>query len=138
MNLERKTKAAESGKPLMDAGSSERYVIGYACEMHPDELSDRPGLCRTCNCGMAMKKWRAERMLSVPETAVIDTGVRKVVYVESMPGVYDAYAVTLGPRVGAYYPVLDGLVLGQKIVTRGSFLIDAEARLNPATVNTGT
>lgn len=136
MNLDRKTKAAETGQPLVNAGSSERFVNGYACEMHPEELSDQPGLCRTCNCGMAMKQWRAERLLSVPETAVVDTGDRKIVYVESMPGVYDAHAVTLGPRVGAYYPVLDGLELGQKIAIRGSFLIDAEARLNPATVST--
>ena len=135
MNLDRKTKAAEAGKPLIDLASSEQYVVGYACEMHPDELSDQPGLCRTCNCGMAMKKWRVERTLSVPETAVVDTGDRKVVYVEALPGVYDAYALTLGPRVGAYYPVIDGLTPGKKIVVRGSFLIDAEARLNPATVS---
>jgi len=104
--------------------------------MHPNELSDKPGVCRTCNCGMKMQKWRVERVLSVPETAVIDTGVRKVVYVETMPGVYDAYAVVLGPRVGAYYPVEDGLTLGQRVVSQGSFLIDAEARLNPGTVST--
>jgi membrane fusion protein, copper/silver efflux system len=93
-------------------------------------------VCRTCNCGMMMKKWRVERLLAIPETAVVDTGERKVVYVESMAGVYDAYAVTLGSRIGMYYPVLDGLKLGQKIVTRGAFLIDAEARLNPAMAHT--
>jgi Cu(I)/Ag(I) efflux system membrane fusion protein len=71
-------------------------------------------------------------VLSVPESAVIDTGTKKVVYVETEPGLYDARAVELGPRSGNYYPVLAGLTLGQKIVTQGSFLIDAEARLNPA------
>ena len=111
--------------------SSEQWTEGYACIMHPDELSETPGVCRTCNCGMPMTKWRAERVLAVPETAVIDTGTRKVVYVESMPGVYDAHEVQLGARVGVYYPVTAGLKLGDKIVSRGSFLIDAEARLNP-------
>ncbi len=111
----------------------ERWTEGYACPMHPDELSDRPGICRTCNCGMAMNKWKVERVLSVPESAVIDTGTRKVVYVETQAGVYDARAVTLDNRVGTYYPVIDGLAAGQRIVTQGAFLVDAEARLNPST-----
>ena len=101
--------------------------------MHPDELSDKPGICTTCNCGMKMVHWRVERVLSVPETAVIDTGEKKVVYVETAAGVYDARAVTLGARAGSYYPVIDGLTASQRIVTQGAFLIDAEARLNPAT-----
>ena len=120
---------------LADAGSTEQWTDGYACSMHPDELSHKPGVCRTCNCGMTMLKWRVERVLAVPEAAVIDTGDRKVVYVETSSGVFDARAVTLGPRVGAYYPVLDGLTLNQQIVARGSFLIDAEARLNPETAH---
>lgn len=53
-------------------------------------------------------------------------------YVETSPGLFDARAVTLGHRVDAYYPVLDGLKAGERVVARGSFLIDAEARLNPA------
>ena len=82
---------------------------------------------------MKMVHWRVERVLSVPETAVIDTGERKVVYVETAAGVYDARAITLGARAGSYYPVMEGLTAGQRIVTQGAFLIDAEARLNPAT-----
>ncbi len=135
MNLEQKAKVPQGGL-LLNSGGTERYVVGYACEMHPNELGTEPGVCRTCNCGMMMKQWKAELVLSVPEIAVVDTGLNKVVYVESMPGVYDSHAVVLGPRVGAYYPLQEGLELGQKIVTRGSFLIDAEARLNPVAVHT--
>src|SRR5439155_15968537 len=45
--------------------------------------------------------------------------------------------VTLGPKLldadgVTYYPVLSGLTAGDKIVTSGSFLVDAETRLNPA------
>ncbi|MBX7256960.1 MAG: efflux RND transporter periplasmic adaptor subunit [Candidatus Hydrogenedentes bacterium] len=117
---------------LPHAGSYEPVVEGYMCPMHPEEISDKPGVCTTCGCGMKMTRFRIERVLAVPESAVIDTGEHTVVYVESSPGLYDARHVTLGPRAGAYYPVLDGLALGQRIVSRGSFLIDAEARLNPA------
>lgn len=69
--------------------------------------------------------------LAIPETAVIDTGSRQVVYVETMPGMFDGVEVALGPRNGDYFPVLRGLSAGQKVATAGAFLIDAEARLNP-------
>lgn len=132
------TQVASAGLAAMGGSSGERFVEGYTCPMHPDELSPVGGICKLCGCGMKLKKWRVERVLAVPESAVIDTGTRQVVYVESQPGVYDARAVTLGPRAGLYYPVLDGLTLGQRIASRGSFLIDAEARLNPANAGAGS
>jgi Cu(I)/Ag(I) efflux system membrane fusion protein len=80
----------------------------------------------------------AGRALAVPDSAVIDTGSLKVVYREASPGVFEGVAVELGPRMAtpgeptAYYPVLRGLAAGDRVVTNGSFLIDAETRLNPA------
>jgi Cu(I)/Ag(I) efflux system membrane fusion protein len=71
-------------------------------------------------------------VLAVPEAAVIDTGSRKVVYREASPGVYEGVEVQLGPRSDQYYPVLRGLDPGERVVAAGSFLIDAETRLNPA------
>jgi membrane fusion protein, copper/silver efflux system len=73
-------------------------------------------------------------VLSVPETAVIDSGDRKVVYVEAQPGVFEGRQVVLGPRIGDRYPVLDGLAPGDKVAAAGAFLIDAESRLNPTAV----
>jgi Cu(I)/Ag(I) efflux system membrane fusion protein len=69
---------------------------------------------------------------AVPETAVINHGPLEVVYVETMPGMFDGMAVTLGPRCGDYYPVLAGLSAGQRVATAGAFLLDAEARLSPS------
>lgn len=71
-------------------------------------------------------------VLAVPESAVIDRGNERLVYVESMPGMFDGVMVELGRRCGAYYPVLKGLDKGQKVATAGAFLIDAETRLNPS------
>lgn len=70
--------------------------------------------------------------LALPESAVIDSGSMQVVYVESMPGMFDGIAVKLGPRVGDVFPVLEGLKPGQRVATSGAFLIDAETRLNPS------
>jgi hypothetical protein len=76
--------------------------------------------------------FRKEQVLAVPETAVIDTGARKVVYVESGPGMFDGVEVVLGPRCGDFYPVIHGLQAGQQVASAGAFLIDAETRLNPS------
>ena len=73
----------------------------------------------------------------MPESSVIDTGGRKIVYREASPGVFEGVEVRLGPKMldgneVAYYPVIRGLKKGDQVVTAGSFLIDAETRLNPA------
>ena len=77
------------------------------------------------------------RVVAVPASAVIDTGDQKIVYRQSSPGEFEGVRVTLGPKMidpdaVAFYPVLSGLAVGDQIVTSGSFLVDAETRLNPA------
>lgn len=71
-------------------------------------------------------------LLAIPESAVIDTGTRKIVFLERTPGLFDAVEVWLGRRCGDFVPVLAGLEPGQAVVTAGAFLLDAETRLNPA------
>jgi hypothetical protein len=76
-------------------------------------------------------------VIAVPETSVIDTGSQKIVYRQSAPGVFEGVEIHLGPKmVGpngvVFYPLLRGLEIGDRIVTSGSFLVDAETRLNPA------
>ncbi|HMP06478.1 MAG TPA: hypothetical protein PJ982_09030, partial [Lacipirellulaceae bacterium] len=73
-----------------------------------------------------------DAVLSVPEQAVIDTGQHSVVYVEREPGLFEGVEVTLGPRSGGFYPVISGLAVGDRVAAAGSFLLDAETRLNPA------
>jgi Cu(I)/Ag(I) efflux system membrane fusion protein len=73
-------------------------------------------------------------VLTIPESAVIDTGNRKIVYVESEPGVFEGREVVLGPRTGDRFPVLEGLAPGDKVAASGAFLIDAESRINPGAV----
>jgi hypothetical protein len=77
------------------------------------------------------------RVLAVPVFSAIETGEESIVYRESLPGVYEGTLVSLGPRMAgadgvAFYPVLSGLAPGDRVVTSGSFLVDAETRLNPA------
>lgn len=74
-----------------------------------------------------------DAVLAVPESAVIDTGTRKLVFVEVEPGVFEGREVTLGPPSDDLYPVLEGLAPDDKVAAAGSFLLDAETRLKAST-----
>jgi Cu(I)/Ag(I) efflux system membrane fusion protein len=69
----------------------------------------------------------------VPASAVLWTGERSVVYVE-VPDVavpsYEFREVDLGARVGDSYLINTGLSVGERVVTKGAFSIDAAAQLN--------
>jgi Cu(I)/Ag(I) efflux system membrane fusion protein len=86
----------------------------------------------------AREQLKNNRLLAVPDSAVIDTGSLKVVYRQSAPNTFEGVAVQLGSRMAladrpvAMYPVMSGLKAGDDVVTNGSFLIDAETRLNPS------
>ena len=58
-------------------------------------------------------------VLSIPYTALLDTGVRKVVYVQMKDGAFMPVEVRVGPRAGKYLPVLAGLKKGQQVVVSG-------------------
>ncbi len=67
--------------------------------------------------------------LTVPVEAVLDSGPRKIVYVEKKPGVYEMREVTLGIRGVTFVEVLKGIRKGERVVTSGNFLIDSESQL---------
>jgi membrane fusion protein, copper/silver efflux system len=68
-------------------------------------------------------------VLAVPRTAVLATGRRTLVYVDKGEGVYEQRPIVLG-RVGDdLWEVLDGLKEGERIVTTGNLLLDAQAQL---------
>ena len=68
-------------------------------------------------------------VLAVPESAVIDTGRRTVVFVEMERGMYMPVHVKLGRKAEGYYEVKHGLSEGQRVVVKGTFLLDAEAQI---------
>jgi Cu(I)/Ag(I) efflux system membrane fusion protein len=86
---------------------------------------------------MAKEKLAQGRVLATPTGSVIDTGEQKIVYRQAAPGEFEGVRVTLGPKLMdadgvPFFPVLSGLAAGDSVVTSGSFLVDAETRLNPA------
>ncbi len=67
--------------------------------------------------------------LTIPETAVLNTGARQLVFVDRGNGRFEPREIKLGTKVGRYYVVLEGLEQGETIVKSGNFLIDAEAHV---------
>jgi len=78
-----------------------------------------------------------DHVLSVPQDAVLATGVRAIVYVKAGAQEYIGKEVKLGPLGEAeidgintrVYPVLAGLEEGDVVVTKGGFLIDSQSQL---------
>lgn len=109
--------------------------LQWWCPMHPKVTADHPGEeCQPCNGMKLLPRIVTYRpvgeVLAVPESAVIDTGARKLVYLERMPGMFDAVEVELGGRCGEYYPIISGLAAGDRVASAGALLIDAESRLS--------
>lgn len=75
--------------------------------------------------------------LAVPETAVLDTGTRKIVYLIKETDRLESREVTLGQKAEDYYEVLSGLSAGDSVVTSGNFLVDSESKLKAALEGAG-
>lgn len=90
----------------------------------------KPGMLVT---GRWEKAVSSDGALLVPESAVLWTGTRSVVYVKvantEVPS-FQYREVELGQRVDDHYQILAGLEAGEEVVVNGAFTIDAAAQLN--------
>jgi Cu(I)/Ag(I) efflux system membrane fusion protein len=109
----------------------------WTCLMHPQVLEADGGPCPVCKMALTQIPAAAvaatpedELIVAVPMTAVLDSGVRKIAYVERAPGKYVPAALKLGSRAGDFYPVLDGLKEGDRVAVRGNFLLDSQFQIS--------
>lgn len=70
--------------------------------------------------------------LAVPESAILRTGKRNLVFVDRGQGRMEVRDVDLGPKAGNYYAIRSGLQPGERVVTAANFLIDAESKVQGA------
>jgi Cu(I)/Ag(I) efflux system membrane fusion protein len=73
-----------------------------------------------------------ELVLSVPESAVMDTGSKQAIFVEKGQGRFEPREVKLGRRGGGYVEIRRGVADGEPVVVSANFLIDAESNLKAA------
>jgi Cu(I)/Ag(I) efflux system membrane fusion protein len=71
--------------------------------------------------------------LVVPADAIVDSGLRKTVFVECGEGNFVPRVVETGWRIGGDVQVTKGLTAGERIVISGTFLVDSESRMKAAT-----
>lgn len=70
--------------------------------------------------------------LMVPDSAVLDSGLRQIVLIQRAEGLFEPRDVKLGMRGNGYVEVIEGLSAGENVVVSANFLIDAESNLKAA------
>ena len=77
------------------------------------------------------------RVLTVPESAVMITGTRSLVFVANEGGHLEPREVKTGARVDGYFEIREGVQPGDRVVTQANFLVDSESRLKAALASFG-
>ncbi len=128
------TEQGTNPAPLVLRPDAPPLQFRYACLDHPDTVYDAPGTCPEDGKSLMM----LAEVLSVPKSAVIDTGLRTVVFVDKGDSVgYVQTEVKLGPEAWSeengerrrYFPIISGLFAGDVVVTNGNYLLDSQTQL---------
>ena len=97
------------------------------------ELANRDGLLKPGMYGYVdLAAGPAEPRLAVPDSAILDTGTRRLVIVDRGGGAFEPREVEVGLHGDGYTEVLAGLAERDAVVVDGNFLIDAESNLKAA------
>jgi Cu(I)/Ag(I) efflux system membrane fusion protein len=130
--------AVISAELLADGTPAPTGVEGlWTCPTHPFVFQTEGGQCPSGKAalvqipGMPARATREGNQLplAVPVTAVLDSGVRKLVYIEKAKGQFAPVEIVVGPRTDDAYLVLSGLSEGDNVVTRGNFLLDSQFQI---------
>lgn len=70
--------------------------------------------------------------LAVPTEAVLNSGLRRIVILDLGGGHFRPREIKVGPEIGGYFAVHEGLKPGDRVVTSAQFLIDSESNLHEA------
>ncbi|MDA1054707.1 MAG: efflux RND transporter periplasmic adaptor subunit [Planctomycetota bacterium] len=135
--------------PLSDAQQTLVYdpelANKWISPRHPQIVAASAGDCPICGVdlvpasqfGFTDQPSVSEKTLAVPRDAVLMAGNNSVVYVETAPGRFEIRRVVLGPRVGDQIVLRSGVEHGERVATRGNFLIDSQMQLagNPSLID---
>jgi RND family efflux transporter MFP subunit len=96
------------------------------------ELSNADGLLKPDMFADVYLEGASASVLTVPESAVVQTGERTLVFVDKGQGQYEPRAVSIGERVPGGYRVRNGVEGGERVVVSANFLIDSESSIRSA------
>ena len=107
--------------------NTEARTVRVRLEFQNPGLKLKPGMY-----GNVTLRTAAVRTLVVPKEAIVDTGLRQLVFMDRGQGRYEPAAVKVGRRSQDAVEVMEGLKEGDRIVTSANFLLDAESKLASA------
>jgi Cu(I)/Ag(I) efflux system membrane fusion protein len=96
------------------------------------EFANPSGLLRPEMFGQVAFAMEEHPVLTIPLDAVLDSGFRKIVFVDVGDGYFEPREIEVGRNGNGRIEVLDGLEKGESVVTRAAFLLDSESRLQAA------
>src|SRR5512141_3070517 len=68
----------------------------------------------------------------IPDSALIETGVRQIVFVDAGDGSFEPREVKVGVRGDGKAQILSGVKAGENVAVRANFLLDSESKLRAA------
>jgi Cu(I)/Ag(I) efflux system membrane fusion protein len=107
--------------------NAEARTVRVRFELPNPGLKLKPGMY-----GNVTLQTDAAKALVVPKEAVLETGLRQLVFIDRGQGRYEQTLVKLGRRNQDEVEVMEGLNEGDRIVTSANFLLDAESKLTSA------
>lgn len=110
--------------PVVDPASR---TLRVRVELDNRELKLRPGMY----ADVALSTSGA-RAVMIPTEALVDTGEHQYVFLAKEKGTFEPRLVKVGARSGDQIQVLEGVAVGEEVVTTANFLLDSESRLKAA------
>lgn len=107
--------------------NTDARTVRVRLELPNPGLKLKPGMY-----GNVAVQTAAVKTLVVPKEAVLETGLRQLVFMDRGEGRYEPAPVKLGRRSQDHVEVIEGLTEGERIVTSANFLLDAESKLASA------
>jgi len=69
------------------------------------------------------------KSVTVPDSAVMNTGTRSIVFVAHGDGTFERRPVVTGAKTGGYFAIASGVQAGERVVVDANFMVDSESRL---------
>jgi Cu(I)/Ag(I) efflux system membrane fusion protein len=107
---------------------AETRTVPVRVELANPGLLIKPGMFAEVEMQVAANA----KAVSVPVSAVIDSGRRQMVLVQIKPGRFEPREVKTGARSDDYIEILSGVKEAEQVVVAANFLIDAESNLKAA------
>ena len=107
--------------PQFDACSR---TLKVRLEADNDDYALRPDMFVDVECPVTLPP-----AITVPIDALLDSGLRKTVFVDRGNGLFEPRQVETGWRFGDRVEIVKGLKPGERIVVSGNFLLDSESRM---------